>query len=174
MFWSVGWPLLRAEGFFCNFDILYGGLVIGKLQLFIKKKLIFFSVVIFFLNFWSLKPWIRIWSGSGSVFILKCWCNECGSATLINSNLFEKFMLEVKVVGFGDTGTGAHYFNINFFILRWKFILDIVCFLEVPFTYCKFVVICSVSKRDHPAVVWHGQPRVWNLPGPRPSDENIR
>jgi hypothetical protein len=26
---SVGWPLLRAEGFFCNLDILYGGLGIG-------------------------------------------------------------------------------------------------------------------------------------------------
>ncbi len=26
MFWSVGWPLLRAEGFFCNLDVLYGGL----------------------------------------------------------------------------------------------------------------------------------------------------
>ncbi len=31
MFWSVGWPLLRAEGFFCNLDFLYGGLGIGKL-----------------------------------------------------------------------------------------------------------------------------------------------
>jgi hypothetical protein len=38
---------LRAEGFFCNLDVLYGGLGIGKLQ-FDKK------------NFWSLKPWIRI------------------------------------------------------------------------------------------------------------------
>jgi hypothetical protein len=32
MFLSVGLPLLRAVGFFCNFDILYGGLGIGKLQ----------------------------------------------------------------------------------------------------------------------------------------------
>ncbi len=31
MFWSVGWPLLRAEGFFCNLDFLYGGLRIGEL-----------------------------------------------------------------------------------------------------------------------------------------------
>ncbi len=30
-FLSVGWPLLRAEGFFCNLDVLYGGLGIGKL-----------------------------------------------------------------------------------------------------------------------------------------------
>ncbi len=61
MFWSVGWPLLRAEGFFCNLDILYGGLGIGKLQFLIKKKLIFFSAVIFF-QFLVIKAriWIRI------------------------------------------------------------------------------------------------------------------
>jgi hypothetical protein len=37
MFLSVGWPLLRAEDFFYNLDILYGGLGIGKLQFLIKK-----------------------------------------------------------------------------------------------------------------------------------------
>jgi hypothetical protein len=42
------WPLLRAEGFFCNLDILYGGLGIGKLQFLILKKINFFSAVIFF------------------------------------------------------------------------------------------------------------------------------
>jgi hypothetical protein len=26
---SAGWPLLRTEGFFCNLDVLYGGLGIG-------------------------------------------------------------------------------------------------------------------------------------------------
>jgi hypothetical protein len=26
MFSSVGWPLLRAEGFFCTLDVLYRGL----------------------------------------------------------------------------------------------------------------------------------------------------
>jgi hypothetical protein len=30
MFWSVGWPLLWAAGFFCNLDILCSGLGIGK------------------------------------------------------------------------------------------------------------------------------------------------
>jgi hypothetical protein len=25
------WPLLRAEGFFCTLDVLYGGIGIGKL-----------------------------------------------------------------------------------------------------------------------------------------------
>ncbi len=38
MFWSVGWPLLRAEGFFCNLDILFGGLGTGKLEFFYPKK----------------------------------------------------------------------------------------------------------------------------------------
>jgi hypothetical protein len=57
MLWSVRWSLLRAEGFFCNLNVLYGGLGIGKLQILIKK--IFFTTVIF-VNFWSLKPWIRI------------------------------------------------------------------------------------------------------------------
>jgi hypothetical protein len=47
MFGSVGWPLLRAEDFFCNLDVLYGGLGIGKLWFLIQK--IFFSTVIFFL-----------------------------------------------------------------------------------------------------------------------------
>jgi hypothetical protein len=31
MFISAGCSLLRAEGFFCNLDVLYGGLGIGKL-----------------------------------------------------------------------------------------------------------------------------------------------
>ncbi len=67
MFWSVGWPLLWAGGFCCNLDIFYGGLGIGKLQFLIKKKFNFFFSCFFFFNFWSLKPWIRIGSGYGSV-----------------------------------------------------------------------------------------------------------
>jgi hypothetical protein len=30
LFGSVGCSLLRAEGFFCNLEVLYGGLGIGK------------------------------------------------------------------------------------------------------------------------------------------------
>jgi hypothetical protein len=41
-FLSVGWPFLKAEGFFSNLDVLYGGLGIGKLQFLSKKKLNFF------------------------------------------------------------------------------------------------------------------------------------
>jgi hypothetical protein len=55
---------LRAEGFFCNLDVLYGGLGIGKLYFLIKKKVnFFFSAVIFFqfLFIKALDPdWIRI------------------------------------------------------------------------------------------------------------------
>jgi hypothetical protein len=77
MFWSVGWPLLRAEGFFCNLDVLYGGLGIGKLQFLIKKKFNFFFNRNFFLQFLVIRAldpdWIRIRSGSGFVLSLKCW-----------------------------------------------------------------------------------------------------
>ncbi len=65
MFWSVGWPLLRAEGFFCNLDILYGGLGIGILQFLIKKEFNFFFSCNFFSIFGLYKKaldpdWIRI------------------------------------------------------------------------------------------------------------------
>jgi hypothetical protein len=80
----------KAGGFFCNLDILYGGLGIGKLQFLIKKKLLFFSAVIFFqiLTIKALDPdpapypdpyWPpsgSSGSGSGSVK------NEYGSETL--------------------------------------------------------------------------------------------
>jgi hypothetical protein len=36
MFYIAGCPLLRAGGFFCSLDILYGGLGINKLKLKIK------------------------------------------------------------------------------------------------------------------------------------------
>jgi hypothetical protein len=47
---------LRAEDFFYNLDILYGGLGIGKLQFLIKKNKKKFSVVIFFSIFGHLSP----------------------------------------------------------------------------------------------------------------------
>jgi hypothetical protein len=37
MFWSAGCSFLRPEGFFCNLDVLYGGLGMGKLLFLIKK-----------------------------------------------------------------------------------------------------------------------------------------
>jgi hypothetical protein len=42
---------MRAEDFFYNLDILYGGLGIGKLQFLIKKEKKNFSCNFFF-NFW--------------------------------------------------------------------------------------------------------------------------
>jgi hypothetical protein len=41
MFCSAVCSLLRAEGFFCNFDVLYGGLGIGKLKFLIKRIFVF-------------------------------------------------------------------------------------------------------------------------------------
>ncbi len=58
MFWSVGWPLLRTEGFFYSLDILNGGLGIGKLQFWSKKNLKKFSAVIFF-QFLVIKGTVR-------------------------------------------------------------------------------------------------------------------
>ncbi len=81
MFWSVGWTLLWAAGFFCNLDILYGGLGLGKLQFLIKKNLIFFFSCNFFkflvikaLVIKALDPdWIQIGSGSVLVSSLNLW-----------------------------------------------------------------------------------------------------
>ncbi len=47
-FVSAGCSLLRAEGFFCSMDVLYGSLRIGKLQFLIKKIFDFFSSCNFF------------------------------------------------------------------------------------------------------------------------------
>jgi hypothetical protein len=102
MFWSVGWPLFRAEGFFYNLDILYGGVGIGKLQ---------FLIIIFF-NFWSLKPWIRIGSGSGLVFILRCWIRiRMKWIRIRNPGLIKLNCLQGNVVspeqGFGSVSGSA-------------------------------------------------------------------
>ncbi len=48
MFWSAGSSLLRAEGFSCSLDVLYGGLGISKLKFLIQKFSYFFSTVNFF------------------------------------------------------------------------------------------------------------------------------
>jgi hypothetical protein len=49
--------LLRAKGFSCSLDVLYGGLGKSKLQ-FLTKNFIFFLAVNF-LTFFS-KPWTQI------------------------------------------------------------------------------------------------------------------
>jgi hypothetical protein len=91
MFLSVGWPLFRAEGFFYNLDILYGGLGIGKLQFLIKEKknfsYNFFSIFGHLSPGSVLDPYLDpdpYWSptsnsGSGSVK------NEYGSTTLFRT-----------------------------------------------------------------------------------------
>jgi hypothetical protein len=61
MFRSAGCSLLKAEGFFCNLDVLYGGLGKGKLK-FLIQKFFFQAVNLFqFLVIKTLDPdWIRI------------------------------------------------------------------------------------------------------------------
>jgi hypothetical protein len=57
MFASAGCSLLRAEGFSCSLDVLYGGQEISKLQFLIKKIRIFFSCKFFqFLVIKNLDP----------------------------------------------------------------------------------------------------------------------
>jgi hypothetical protein len=62
---SAGCSLLRAEGFSCSLNVLYGGLGISNLQFVIKIISNFFPAVIFFHHFWSSKPWIQIWIDTG-------------------------------------------------------------------------------------------------------------
>jgi hypothetical protein len=57
---SAGCSLLRAEGFSCGLDVLYGGLF----AFFDLKEEEKFSYNKFF-SFWTSKPWILIH--------LKCW-----------------------------------------------------------------------------------------------------
>jgi hypothetical protein len=47
MYLSAVCSLLRAEGFFYNLDVLYGGLGIGKLKFFIPKNINFFKAANF-------------------------------------------------------------------------------------------------------------------------------
>ncbi len=110
MFWSVGWPLLRAEDFFYNLDTLYGGLGIGKLQFLIKKGKKKFSVVIFF----QFKPWIRIGFGSGSVLVsnIKLWI-RIRIRKKINTDPQHWFYHKTKILGLnivclcGQYGSGT-------------------------------------------------------------------
>jgi hypothetical protein len=62
MFLSAACSLLRAEGFSCILDVLYGGQGISKtkLQFSIKKNIKFFFSCKFYIYFWSSNPWIRI------------------------------------------------------------------------------------------------------------------
>jgi hypothetical protein len=58
IFSSAGCSLLRAAGFLCSLDVLYGGLGIDKLQFLIKKLFNFFSAINFlqFLVIKTLDP----------------------------------------------------------------------------------------------------------------------
>ncbi len=47
---------MRAEGFFCNLDVLYEGLGIGKNCSYWSQKNLIFSAVIFLYKFLVIKP----------------------------------------------------------------------------------------------------------------------
>jgi hypothetical protein len=73
MLWSAGCSLMRAEGFFCSLEVLFGGLIC-KLQFLIKKNTFnFFLCCKFFFPFLFIKTldpdWIRIRISVS----LKCW-----------------------------------------------------------------------------------------------------
>jgi hypothetical protein len=68
IFSRVGCSLLRAEGFSCSLDFLYGGQGISKLQFLIKKEKKI-SAVFFFL-FWSLT--LLIWNNVRKLCIPPC------------------------------------------------------------------------------------------------------
>jgi hypothetical protein len=53
IFWSAGCSLLRAEGFSCNLDVLYGGQRLSKFIFFLSKKISFFQL--YFLQFFVIK-----------------------------------------------------------------------------------------------------------------------
>jgi hypothetical protein len=61
IFWSAGCSLLRAEGFFCGLDVLYGAQRISKFQFWSKQEKK--NSAVLFINFGPSKPWIH----------LKCW-----------------------------------------------------------------------------------------------------
>jgi hypothetical protein len=100
---------LRAEDFFYNLDILYGGLGIGKLQFLIKKKKKNFSCIFFSIfghlspgsildldpdpdldPYWS--PTSNSGSGSGSVK------NEYGSTTLLRTHAADKHVTHPECI----------------------------------------------------------------------------
>ncbi len=64
---SAGCSLLRAAGFSCSLDVLFGGLGIRKIVVFDTKKLNFFPSCKFF-SIWVIKP-----KDPDRYSRLKCW-----------------------------------------------------------------------------------------------------
>ncbi len=109
MFWGAGCSLLRAEGFFCNLDVLYGGLGIGKLYLFIQRKFIFFSC-----KFSSI--FCHQNSGSGSV------SNEYGSAICYLSCSFFSLCRKVDTCPLWPTVEGKRLDRLSFVFFQTAFL----------------------------------------------------
>ncbi len=68
MFWSARCSFLRAKGYSCSLEVLYGGLGISKLQFLIKKYQNFFSCKFFpYFGHKTLDPDLDRYSA------MKCW-----------------------------------------------------------------------------------------------------
>jgi hypothetical protein len=105
MFESAGCSLLRDEGFFCNLDVLYEGLGIGKLKFFIPKNWSFYQQSIFF-NFWyKKKTWIRIRRSKQSKMLDPdpYLSNEYGSETLPETPQKSKQVIAMRCIHADDT-----------------------------------------------------------------------
>ncbi len=136
MFWGAACSLLRAEGFFYNLDVLYGGLGIGKLQLFNCNFLKIFGYQnpgfgsVFILNAGSgsgsVIKWIRIWNTNFYVtldsyrliFYLLC----CGSRSGRLRN-FSASRIQTRAFW--------HKFFYIFVNIYWIFILLHTFFLNI-------------------------------------------
>ncbi len=79
MFWSVGCSILRAEDFFCNLDVLYGDLGIGKLYQFLMKTKISAVYLFQFLVIKTLDPdWIQ--NTDPNLTLLSTFCKRSVSS----------------------------------------------------------------------------------------------
>ncbi len=101
MFWSAGCSLVRAEGFNCRLDVLYGGLGISKLQFFIKNIFTIFSCIFFSSIFGHQNP------GSISGFT---WNAESGFGE------FASIVWLIEAIPFKFCGVCTRLCSFNFLI----------------------------------------------------------
>jgi hypothetical protein len=91
-FWSAGCSLLRAEGFSCSLDVLYGGLGISKLKFVSKNKIKILAANVFSIFVHQ--------TGSRLVFSLKFWIRNTAPVKIIKTlrvhRLFNSIFEEPK------------------------------------------------------------------------------
>jgi hypothetical protein len=89
---------MRADGFLCNLEVLYGGLGIGKLVVLDPKTIKFFFSCIFFSIFGHQNPGSGLdpgpdrYSAYNAGFGPGSVSNEYGSASLLSINEFSDKM----------------------------------------------------------------------------------